>query len=41
MLKPTPDDRAEMLLILKDYKSVPRLERYKETGGFLEELIKK
>lgn len=39
-LKPSDDERAEMILILKEYKSVPRLINYKETKGSLEEYLK-
>ena len=39
-LKPSEDDRAELLLILKDYKSVPGLLNYKETNGSLEKYLK-
>lgn len=39
-LKPSEDDREELLIILKDYKSVPGLLNYKETKGSLEEYLK-
>lgn len=39
-LKLSDDDRYEMLLILKDYKSVPGLLNYKESKGSLEEYLK-
>ncbi len=38
-LKPSEDDREELLIILKDYKSVPGLLNYKETGGSLEKYL--
>lgn len=38
-LHPSEDDRAELLLILKDYKSVPGLLNYKETDGSLEQYL--
>lgn len=40
-LRPTEDERAELILILKEYKSVPRLLNYKETKGSLEDYLKK
>lgn len=39
-LRPTEEERAEMILILKEYKSVPHLLNYKETKGSLEEYLK-
>ena len=42
MLKPADEDeRAELILVLKDYESVPHLKNYKETGGSLKDLLKK
>ncbi|MDO4171975.1 MAG: DUF4838 domain-containing protein [Prevotellaceae bacterium] len=40
-LNPSPEDRAELLLVLKDYKSVPGLLNYKETNGALDKYLKK
>lgn len=39
-LKPSERDREEMIIILKDYKSVPGLLNYKETNGSLEKYLK-
>lgn len=40
MLHPTPDDRADLLIILADYKSVPGLLNYKEAYSPIDEFLK-
>lgn len=39
-LKPSEEDSEELIIILKDYKSVPGLLNYKETDGSLEKYLK-
>lgn len=39
-LKPSEEDKEEMLIILRDYKTVPGLLNYKEANGSLEEYLK-
>jgi hypothetical protein len=41
MMRPTEEEKEDIVIMLKDYKSVPRLMNYKETKGSLEELMKK
>lgn len=41
MLKPSEAEKEEILLMLKDFSSVPGLKNYKETDGSIEELLKK
>lgn len=41
MMHPTEEEKEDIVIMLKDYKSVPRLANYKETKGSLEDLMRK
>ena len=41
MLKPDPETKAELILVLKDYQSVPLFKNYKETNGSLDDFLMK